>query len=162
MDGEEREYGMYFKHPCLAALCAVSSGCATAITESIEDQVVTGDYEVDGVRWRGGGVLFVFFKVAEEDDFLSLYGAYSSDTRDGVGGATFNELALQSMRIEIDGKIIARDMTRFNQIPFVEDEDARFVGATKCFLTDIAWKEDYGRAIRPELKSNRSTHILVD
>jgi len=147
---------------CLAAFCAVGSGCATAITGTIPDQVITEDYEVDGARWRDGGVLAVFFKVAEKDGKVSLCGAHASDTNDGVGGATFNELALQNMRIEIGGKLIVKDLTRFNQIPYPEEEEGRFSGPTKCFLTDIPWEGNYGKAVKPELKSTRSNFVLVD
>ena len=132
----------------LAAFCLVSrfvfvTGCVATKTESIEGRAITADYEIDGVKWQNGGVLAVLYKVYEENDFVALCGAHTSDTRKGVGGTTFNELALQSMSISIDEKVIMRDLTAFQKIPFQADDNLANGQAT-CYLTDIPWQAKYG------------------
>ena len=143
----------------LGSLCAVVTGCAITPTERIADRTLTLDYRVSGVSWQNGGVLAVFSKAYEQDGKVSLCGAYTTDTRDGVGGNTFNDLALQAMSASIDDKLIVRDLSFFNQLPFPE-ERGRPKGNASCILTEIPWQPKYGNSIKPEIQNNKNSFSI--
>jgi len=144
---------------CFIWLSIALAGCATTKTTPVADRALTLDYQLDGVSWQGGGVLGVFFKAFDQDGKVSLCGAYTTDTRRGVGGTTFNDLALQSMSVSIDDKLIARDLSFFRKLPFPEDR-RRPKGSASCVVTEIPWQSTYGNSIKPKIDRGRNSFVI--
>ena len=150
---------MRFGKLCLVTLGVALAGCATVKTERIADRPVKFDYVSKKLGWRQGGVLAIYYKVFEQGDRVSLCGAYATNTRKGVGGTTFNDLALQSMSVSIDGRLLAKDLSFFKQLNYPKDHLWPEGNAT-CVVTEIPWETKYRSSITPKIIRGRTSFTI--
>ncbi|MEL6337012.1 MAG: hypothetical protein AAFQ88_10280 [Pseudomonadota bacterium] len=120
----------------LFAAALMLGGCSTARVVAGGD-TVDNSYTVGGMRWQGGGGVYVVAKAMERDGKIAVCGAY---TTDGLKAhvVRYTPEILSGMIVEVDGQRAFQNVSFFNG--FNHDDD--WVGQpTTCAVTDLPWVE---------------------
>lgn len=133
-------------------------GCTSIITTSLPDRPVDNEFHVYGADWGNGRSVYFAYLTEEQQGKVALCGVWAA-SNGNINDIRFDDLLVQSARIELDGTIIANDISFFAPAPFVEGKVP--AGTARCVGTSVGWEPRFDSA-EPELIFAKSRFKIYD
>ncbi len=140
------------------AAALLAAGCTRLVTRPLPDRPVTRHFAGDAAQWQDGRKVYFVFDTFESNGFVGLCGAIAASSGDALSH-NFDDLMIQSRRIELNETVLANDISFFSRLPFV---DGRYpAGDANCVETDVPWEPRYAN-LRPDMKASRKRFMIVN